>query len=77
MGTMGDPFGLRDDDCWKCIIEELRKANQSAIADQLQAALDSPIRRHELDVFENLNPGYQLYIDPAVQICRFEGRCQW
>jgi hypothetical protein len=73
---MGDPLGLRDDDCWECIIRELRKANQVALANDLRAALDSPIREHDLSTFEVLNAGWELSIDPAVQTCQFEGKCQ-
>jgi hypothetical protein len=74
---MGDPLGMRDDACWECIIRELRKSNQDALANDLRAALDSPIRKHAMSTFEIMNSGWQLSIDPAAQTCRFEGKCQW
>jgi hypothetical protein len=77
MDVMGDPFGLRDEDCGKCIIEERRKSQQSVRADEFQAALDSPFLQQALSTFETMTPGYQHSIDPAAQTCCFQRRCQW
>jgi hypothetical protein len=74
---MGDPFGLRDDACWECIIRELRKANQSELADELQEALNNPLRQDQRAFFENMNPAARMSIDPAASTCRHEGKCQW
>ena len=73
---MGDPFGMRDDSYWECIIRELRKSNHAEIADRLQDALKSPLRRNALSLFETMNPGHRMHIDPAAQTCRFEGKCR-
>jgi hypothetical protein len=73
---MGDPVRLRDDACWRCIIEELRKAHEPALADTLRAALDSPSPQQAFSTFATQNPEYQLTIIPAAETCRFLGRCQ-
>jgi hypothetical protein len=74
---MSDPFEMRDDDCWECIIQELRKANHEALAHDLRAALESPTRQDAMATFQAMNPDYQLRIAPAAEICRFEGTCRW
>jgi hypothetical protein len=77
MSAMGDPFAMRDDDCWECIIRELRKSKHDALANDLRAALDSPIRQDAMSTFQVKNPEYQLRIAPAAQACLFEGKCRW
>src|SRR5687767_12918006 len=71
--TMGDPFGMRDDACWECIIRELRKSNHADVADRLQEALKSPFPKNALSLVDTMNPGHRLSIDPAAQTCRFKG----
>ena len=73
---MGDPVGLRDDDCWRCIVEGLRKANHADAANALQDALENPRRAQALRLFETMNPHLSVAIDQAAQACQFEGRCQ-
>ena len=74
---MGDPFEMRDDACWECIIRELRKAKHEALANDLRAVLESPTRQDALATFQVKNPEYQLRVAPAAELCRFEGKCRW
>ena len=74
---MGDPFELRDDDCWECIIRELRKANQEVLANDLRVVLESPTRQDAMATFHAKHPDYQLRIVPAAELCRFAGTCRW
>ncbi len=66
---MGDPLELRDDYCWACIIQELRKANHEA--------LESPTRQDAMATFQARTPEYQLRTAPAAELYRFEGPCRW
>ena len=72
---MGDPLGLRDDACWECIVEELRKSHQSEMADALQSALDSPFRDRKLSDFEAMYRGHEWAIKNAETQWRIVGRC--
>jgi len=74
---MRDPFEMRADDCWACIIRELRKAKHEALANDLRAALESPTRQDAMATFQAKHPEYQLRIVPAAELCRFEGTCRW
>ena len=74
--TMRDPFGMRDDECWECIIQELRKSGEPDLADELQDAVDSPLRRQELSAVAMRHPDGGMKMEPAAQTCRFEGKCR-
>jgi hypothetical protein len=74
---MGDPFGMRDDDCWTCIVRELRKSNDADAANGIQDALDDPFPNRALSLFETLNSHHRMAIDAAAQTCQLEGTCQW
>lgn len=72
---MGDPFGFRDDACWKCIVRELRKSGHTGAAEDLQAALDNPFPETALRVFD-AKPQHRLDVDAAERTCRFRGECR-
>ena len=72
---MGDPFGRRDDACWRCIIEELRKAHHADAANGLHDALDAPPRDRALRLFATMNPHFSGAIDQAAQTCQLARRC--
>ena len=73
---MGDPFGPRGDECWRCIIEELRKANHADVANELQDALDAPRRDRAHRLFASMTPHLSGAIDQAAQTCQLALRCQ-
>jgi hypothetical protein len=73
---MGDPVGLRGDECWRCIIEELRKAKHADAANGLRDALDAPPRDRALRLFETMNPHFSGALDHAAQTCQLALRCQ-
>jgi hypothetical protein len=72
-----DPFGIRDEACWKCIVSELRKSSHTEVADRLQAALDHSFAEQELRTYDRMYPGDSMFIDPAAQTCKFAGTCRW
>jgi hypothetical protein len=77
MSAMDDLLEMRDDDCWACIIRELRKANHEALANDLRTALDSPTDQDAMATFQAKHPDYQLRTAPVAELCRFAGTCRW
>ena len=73
---MGDPFRMRDDACWECIILELRGSGEPELADELQDAVDSPLRQQELSAVASRHPDADKKMEPAAQTCRSEGKCR-
>ena len=73
---MRDPFGMRDEERWECIIRELRNSGEPALADELQDAVDSPLRQQELSAFAIRNPDAHMKMEPATQTCRFARKCR-
>jgi hypothetical protein len=73
---MRDPFEMRDDECWECIILELRNSGEPDLADELQDAVDSPLRQQELAAVAMRHPDADRKLEPVVQTCRTAGKCR-
>ena len=56
---MADPFGFRDAACWQCIVEALRKSNETDAANTLQRVIDGPFPERELAEFGIVNPSIE------------------
>jgi hypothetical protein len=69
-----DPFTLRDDDCWDCIVGELGNSDAD-LAEQLREALDDPLRNLPLSTLAMFTTTYRVQIDMAASGCRAQLRC--
>jgi hypothetical protein len=69
-----DPFTLRDDACWECIVDELEFAHPD-IAKRLRDALQEPLREQALRTLDQPHPGDRLLIEMAARACQRRFRC--
>ena len=71
---MSDPFKVRDDACWDCIVEKL-ESSHAGIARRLRDALQEPVREQALATFEQPHPGDRLLVEMAARTCNHQFRC--